>query len=150
MQPRPRTSTLDVAIPPPPLSAERTRGLLRKLRDLDLRAETVVLSGNKRVRIDGCLSLDSPVECSLRYRIHHPGGREEVLELRGGGGTLEVDLGGEGPTSSGRTVRLPLLADHEGHAVIPDVCARVDPESHDRAEIERFLRRLVRAAYAPI
>jgi hypothetical protein len=148
MKPLTSTPTPDAAIPTPALSAERTRELLRKLRDLNLCTGNLEVSGNPRVRVNGCLSLDSPVEHSLRYLIHQQGDVDQVLEIIGREGALELDLRPRVPEGRSRSLHLPLLADAEGRAVIPDLEARVDPESSEYREIEHFLRRLVTAACA--
>ena len=139
--------------PPPPqprggaprsLPAERARTLLRKLRDLDLRARRVEVHGGLLVRIDGCLSADVPVEDAVRYRLAVLGGGERVLGIRWREGELELELSGEGGP---RLRRIELLLDDAGRAAAPAIGARMDPDSASRREVEHFLRRLLRSAF---
>lgn len=126
------------------LPADRARTLLRKLRDLDLRAARVEIHGSLSVRIDGCLSADVPIEGAVRYRLREEGGAEHVLEIAWQKGELELGLVGAGEV---RRRRFALLVDDSGRAAVPTLGARMDPDSAGRREVEHFLRRLVRSAF---
>lgn len=132
------------------LPAERARSILRKLRDLDCRLGYIDVTSDLRVRVAGCVAPDAPVESSLRYRVHVDGRGEHVLEIVWDAGMLELRLHAEGEDANGtESRRVPLLADPDGRASAPDIRARMHPESTDELEVERFLRRLVRAAFRP-
>jgi hypothetical protein len=128
----------------------RVRVLLRKLRDLNLRSGRLAVNGGRSVRVDGCLSMDSPVEGSLRYSVQVVGGAPCILELAWRGGALELDLWPAIGTSLLGHRTIALFGDDQGRAAAPAIRARLDPESTDEREIEHFLRRLVRAAFGPL
>lgn len=130
------------------LPAERLRALLRRLRDADLRLRNVALSALERVSIEGCISLDSPVEQDLGYLLRWPSGQEEVLWISAAGGTLRLlrsDRSGRA-TADGREAL--LFADPSGRAICAPWRARIDPERAGLRELGFFLRRLVRSALA--
>ena len=61
---------------PSTLAPAEARRLLRRLRDLNLVAHEVAVDGGTTVTIDGCLSLDGPVEQGVRYRLRVADGPE--------------------------------------------------------------------------
>ena len=132
------TSTEHIPLPP-----AQARTVLRKLRDLDLRAETIALNGQLSIRIEGCSSTDVPIESSLRYRIRHPEGSGS-LELLYTEGQLELDL--RLPDCQ-RVTQLLLTLDADGRAVLEAHAACMDPATVDRDEVTRFLRAIVHAAF---
>lgn len=141
MHPRPPRASPTA---PRPFSAEGTRTLLRKLRDLNLTGSQVAVDHRTRVSIEGCLSLDVPAESSLRYRLRLPGGLVRVLSISWRPSSLLLslaDLQGRGVL---RSLESPLVDDGSGRAVALAVSARIDPSSAGEREVEHFLRRLVR------
>jgi len=118
------------------------RVLLRKLRDLNLRASFRGGPGEGDVRIEGCLSVDRPVEHSVRYSVRVDG-RALELDLRLRGGMLELVFEGEDGTEL--VTRHPLshgAADRVGVEGIGELATHENrPE-----ELERFLVALVRVA----
>lgn len=129
------------------LDAARARELLRRLRDLNLSA-LVRVAGGRRVAIEGCLSLDHPIDEELRYALCVQDRSAQVLSIGWSDGLLHVGL--SDPSTRDRTFSLdvPLLCDAEGRATAPELQARIDPESTDPREVEHFLRRVVRRAFA--
>ncbi len=129
-----------------PLPESRTRALLRKVRDRDLRSERVELDGGRVYTFDGCASLDQPVEALVRYRMRTPEGQVEAFELHMSDGDLLLQrrsLGG--PLLSETRVR--IHGTDTGCAIAPDILARIDPEQAAERDIAHFLRRLVRACF---
>lgn len=126
------------------VTADRIRGLLRKLRDLNLSAEPVALTHSSRVTIAGCLSLDAPAESGVRYRLDHANGAQEVLELAGLGAGLALSIRGRSSHVARRSLAVHLACDREGRVFAPELTARVSPESCDPRALARFLRRAVR------
>ena len=125
---------------------ERTgRTLLRKLRDLDLRVRGLSVDAARRVRLEGCLSPDAPIEDGLTYRLRLQDGSTAHLDLAWREGALELGLAGAGTAAP---QRVELIRDDHGRATAPSIRARIHPEDCDRREAEHFLRRLVRAAFA--
>ncbi|MEW6074026.1 MAG: hypothetical protein AB1726_15700 [Planctomycetota bacterium] len=129
------------------LPADQARELLRKLRDLDLHAPRLAVSGGRQVRIAGCLSLDSPIEGSVRYLVQVQDEPEHVLEIGWRDGCLDVEVRLRGAETPCRRLRLPLQADPQGRAMLAQARARVHPASAAAREFEHFLRRVVRAAF---
>ena len=127
------------------LSEEKTRALLRKLRDLNLSAGPIALSSRARVALAGCASTDAPAESGVRYRMRLEDGRDGLLEIRARPDGLEVRLSG---TQEERRLALPVTCDRQGRACARSVGARVAPETCDARALEHFLRRLVRAVFA--
>ena len=147
MKPLSPSHAFDVPPPAGLLAPDQARLLLRKLRDLDLHAPRLSVSGGRRVRVDGCLSLDSPVESSLRYLVHIDGESDHVIEIGWHDGLLDVEAREWGTEISLRRLRLPLFGDASGRATVPDIRARAHPDSTEIREFEHFMRRLVRAAF---
>ena len=120
------------------------REVLRTLQDLDL-GQRIALTPDSVVRIAGCLSRDEPVERGVRYLVKNEEGNEETLTLAWTGDELEVQLHGE---SRWRRLRTMLRLDSLGRTAAPELGARLDPRDPQRRAAERFMRRVVRAAYA--
>lgn len=124
-------------------SPRHARSLLRKLRDLNLVGSRVSIQPGVDVAIRGCLSLDSPVERGVRYRLQDHHG-ERVLSLSICEGGLEIKL--SGPAE--RRLEIELTLDGSGRAAAPGLVARLDVEQSDPRAFEHFLRRVVRGVYA--
>lgn len=125
------------------VSAERVRTLLGKLRDLNLTGARIALAGGRSLVVQGCASLDLPVEEGVRYRIATEGAGETTLGVCARDGALELSLFGTAPP------RLAELAvDPEGRLQAAALGARIHPESAQERAVEHFLRRLVRGAFA--
>lgn len=142
------TSELGAAGDRPTLDPAQARSLMGKLRDLNLTACTLEVEGGRRVSIDGCLSVDRPVEGELRYLLRDGEGTERVLGIRLDESRLHLSLAPRGGGDEPRERDVALHSDDEGRATVPELLARMDPESSDCREVEHFLRRLVRGVYA--
>lgn len=126
--------------------ADRARLLLRKLRDLNLHAARIEINADYKVRLEGCLSLDAPVESGLRYRLVDHENRELVLELRLEGSGLSVERRAS-ETDLRFRQHVPLHGEKEGPLTITEWQARIEPEDAGPREVEHFLRRAVRGTY---
>jgi len=134
---------------PASLPGAQARALLRKLRDLNLTASPVQIDPRLRVSIEGCLTLDAPVESQLRYRLRFADGRgSRVLGIECEPGRLRLALSDPNGSEAPCVRSFDLLADGEHGAAVPELRARIDPEVALEREVEHFLRRLVRAACA--
>jgi hypothetical protein len=134
---------------PAVLSSAAARALLRKLRDLNLTASPVQIDPQLRVSIEGCLTLDAPVESQLRYRLRLADGRgSRVLGIECEPGRLRLSLCDPSGAEAPRVRSFELVADGPQGAAVPELRARIDPEGALEREVEHFLRRLVRAACA--
>jgi len=133
---------------PTPLSGARARCLLRHLRDLNLTSERVEIGSEHTVYVEGCLSLDSPVERLLLYRLRTQEQGELSLAIRWDGDALQLSLAppAGGPAERERTVE--LFAQGARWVTAPELRARVEPESSEPRQLEHFMRRLVRGVYA--
>ena len=123
------------------LSEDKTRALLRKLRDLNLSAGPIALDARAHVTLLGCASADAPAEGGVRYRVRFDDGREALLEIQARHEGLEVRL-------PGHRLAVHVTCDRQGRACARAVGARVAPETNDPRELEHFLRRIVRATSA--
>jgi hypothetical protein len=130
------------------LPESRVRSLLRRLRDLNLRGAEVAVARGATVRIDGCLSVDDPVETELRYRLRPCAGEPALLNVAAESGAIRMVVSDLAGLSVQRARRVPVFADAEDRATAPCIAARMDLERADARQAEHFLRRLVRAAYA--
>ncbi len=130
-----------------PLPAHRARLLLRKLRDLNLSAARIAVHARLAVSIAGCASLDLPVDSVLRYRVRTPlcDDEELVIGLPQGGGLHVARRTSAGEERASR--RVGLFGGANGLATVPELRARIDPDTAGLRETERFLRRLVRAVF---
>lgn len=131
---------------PHDVAADQVRTLLRKLRDLNLSAETVAITGAWRVTIGGCLSLDAPAESGVRYRLELPDGARAVLELGSHASGLALSVNGRSMDSP-RRLAVRLSRDRKGRVCAREMAARVSPESCDPRALARFLKRAVRTIY---
>jgi hypothetical protein len=125
-----------------PPAYERT--LLRRLRDLNLSTRHLAVRGDLAVSLDGCVSLDRPVEQGVAYRLHIAGDGEQVLELAWSDGELAIRV--EGPERAPQTLQASFALDEHGRAVSPELRARVDLDRLDSRRLEHFMRRVVRSA----
>jgi len=131
--------------PLPALTSALARSVLRKLRDVDLRTSGLRVDAGPAIRLEGCLTPDAPVEEGLSYRLVLGDGSDARLDLAWRGGALEVRLDADGHA---RVRRIELVQAEDGRATAPGIRARMHPDANDRREVERFLRRVVRAAFA--
>lgn len=126
--------------------AGRVRLVIAKLRDVNLRDETIALDGDRSVQIGGCLSLDQPAERCLRYRLVRDGREAQSLEIVLRERCLWVER-----RSAQRELlfesELDFLGSEAGELVCPQLRIRIDPEAAGAREIEHLLRRLVRSAF---
>jgi len=119
------------------------RTLLRKLRDRDLRVAKLELGGGRWVSVEGCSSVDAPVEGGVRYRLRDGDGTERVIWFEQDAGALRVGVtGGGGARAEG--VRIELELTPEGQVCARELGARMRPERADAREADYFVRRLVR------
>lgn len=129
------------------VAADRVRGLLRKLRDLNLSAETVAITHSSHVTIAGCLSLDAPAESGVRYRLFFSDGAQAVLELGSQASGLALSVNGRSTHVAERSLSVRLSCDREGRVCARELAARVSPETCDPRALARFLKRAVRTLY---
>lgn len=134
------------------LNDRDARALLQRLRDLNLGACAIDVSLQERVRLEGCLSADAPVERGVHYRLRRSDGRAEVLSLECRAGRISIARGSdfhgrENQTTSELTTE--IFADRFGRVAVPELGARLDLWSIEVRELEHFLRRLVRASFNP-
>jgi len=122
------------------LSAPQARELLRRLRDRNLADCPVAIGDGASVTLDGCISLDAPVEQGVRYRVRHADGSLTTLRVTCNETHLEL-------ASGERSLSAEIVLDGAGRACAPELGARVSPESTEPRTIEHFLRRLVRAFF---
>ena len=120
--------------------ASDVRRLLRKLRDANLRASS---RGPRELRIEGCLSLDRPVEDSVRYSVRIDGESFE-LDIRPGPGSIELVFAREQPEEQ-RVSQHALSREGNGHVHLEGV-GELDLDENRPEEIERCLLELVREA----
>jgi hypothetical protein len=127
----------------PSLAQDRTRVLLRKLRDLNLSAGPIAVTPGARVALAGCASTDDPAERGVRYRMRLGDGSDGTLEIHGRPEGLELRLCGPRGAAE-RRLLVAVTCDRLGRACARALGARVVPETHDARELEHFLRRIVR------
>lgn len=136
-----------------PITERDERALLQKLRDLNLGACDVDVGAGMRVRIEGCLSVDAPVERGVLYGLRRSDGRGEVLSLAFRAGRLILT---RGPSDHGRgdagreELETDVFADRFGRLSVPELRARLDLGGDAPRELERFLRRIVRATFTRV
>src|SRR6185436_9758734 len=107
------------------LSEEKSRALLRKLRDLNLSAGPIALSSNARVALAGCVSTDDPAESGVRYKIRLADGRDGCLEIRADREGFDVRV--YGAEAVERRLAMSVTCDRQGRACARAVGARVSP-----------------------
>jgi hypothetical protein len=130
------------------LDPASARELLRRLRDLNLTHRNLRADGGALVSIEGCVSLDEPVEEDLRYLLSVDGLGEHTLRIGWSNGALRIELSRDGAGEPVTLREVRLLRACDGRATAPDLLARVDPSSADPRAVEHFLRRVVRGALA--
>ncbi len=121
--------------------------LLRRLRNSNLSAGPLAISGDFAVFPAGCSSLDFPAESGLRYRVRGTDGREGLLDLMLRAAGLELTAIGLQPLTAGGSVRVALRKDRQGGAFARELGVRPSQDTSDCRELERFLRRVVRAVF---
>ena len=122
------------------LSAPQARELLRRLRDRNLSDCPVAIGGGTSLTLDGCISLDAPVEQGVRYQVRHMDGSLGTFHVACDETHIEL-------ASDGRSLSAEIALDGAGRACAPKLGARIDPECCEPRTIEHFLRRLVRAFF---
>lgn len=132
--------------PPTSCSPRETRRILRSLRDLNLGGTRLEVKGGESVRIRGCVSMDSPVEQGVRYRIELADHRDAVLAIRAQEDRLLLRLDGAGVQT--RELVTPLECQGGEIAQCPALGARIDFRNTGARDIEHFLRRIVRGLLA--
>jgi hypothetical protein len=129
------------------LTSDKARALLRRLRDLNWSSGPVALTRDTSARVQGCSSLDSPVEQGVRYRALNSSGTTALLEIRWTGAALEILAFEINPKLPVRRLSVPMVCDRKGRICARQLGARVSPESTDTRELERFLRRVLRSLW---
>lgn len=131
---------------PRPTDQAHTRDLLRALRDVNS-ASRLSVRGDFRVSLEGCLSLDSPVEQGVRYRLRLADGSSRLLSIQPMEQALDIRLRDEAGQDVERTHVAELVRSEEGDTVAPSLLARWSAQGGSRPA-EHFLRRVVRGIYA--
>ena len=121
------------------------RSLLRRLRDLNPSIRNLAVRRDLAVSVDGCLSLDRPVEQGVAYRLRSVGDGEQVLQLAWSGGELSIRL--EGATREPQVLCARFTVDEHGRAISPELRARLDLDHLEPRDLEHFMRRVVRSAF---
>ena len=132
------------------VNSEQVRLLLQRFRDLNLGPCGIDVAQGSRVVIEGCLSLDHPVELGVRYGVRDEAGRGRVLNIAWDQTQLDISLSDD-DTPQARLVEhldVDLETDDHGRLAAPELGARLNLESSDARDVEHFLRRIVRAVYS--
>lgn len=129
------------------LSGDKARGLLRRLRDLNWSSGPVALTRSSHVRLQGCASLDSPVEQGVRYRVHNPQGHSALVEIQWNGSALQLMAFELNTQLPARQLQVPMICDRKGRICAKGIGARVSLENCKHRELEHFLRRVVRSLW---
>jgi hypothetical protein len=158
-----RAPTLVIDLSHQHFSADKARTLLRRLRDLNLSTGPIAVREDLTACLGGCSSLDAPAESGVRYRVRTSEAGENLgevlMELTWTAAGLELTLTGPGMsatagriappgTGAGSTIAklcVPVTCDRKGRACVPEIGARISPDSTDERLLEHFLRRAVRA-----
>jgi hypothetical protein len=122
------------------------RALLRRLRDLNLRAARIAVGAGARVSLAGCSTCDGPVESGVVYRLSDPEGRTGRLRLSAEGSDLVARL--EWGTQLA-AVRTRFGLDARGRVFSRELRLRVDLTGGASRDLERLLRRVLRSLFAP-
>ena len=96
--------------------------------------------------LEGCLSLDHPVEGGVRYCVRESHGEQRILAIEWADERLVLRL----DPDDGRSLDVELGCDGLGRLAAPVLGARMHLGSNQPREIEHFLRRIVRAVYARV
>lgn len=127
------------------LSAEISRRILYKLRDLNLSAERLRLADGRRVDFKGCLEADAPVNGDLCYRLTLDGEHDCHFTIALDRGRLHLALATPNARLSSRSRYLNLLQNEAGHIGAPQLVADLDPETAVGEQVADFLRALTLA-----
>jgi hypothetical protein len=132
------------------VNSEQVRLLLQRFRDLNLGPCGIDVAQGSRVVIEGCLSLDHPVELGVRYGVRDEAGHGHVLSILWDESQLDISLS-DGDLPQAREVEhldVDLGTDDLGRISAPLLGARLNVEQSDARDVEHFLRRIVRAVYS--
>lgn len=130
---------------PSHLSAEASRRILYKLRDLNLSAERILLADGRRVDFRGCLDATAPISDQVYYRLVLDGEQERLFSITLERGRLCLALGRAEDEDAERTRWLNLVEDEDGRVSAPQINANLDPDTTRADEVEAFLRDLTLA-----
>ena len=146
-----------------PISSDKARTLLRRLRDLNLSTGPIAVRRGLTVRLAGCSSLDAPAESGVCYRVCTNDASDGVMELGWTADGLELaltrsTLWAKRNQAASATfsiaspavarMRVEVTCDHQGRACVKALGARVSPSSTDERQLEHFLRRALRTLLA--
>ena len=123
------------------LPENAVRGLLRRLRDLNLSGHRIAVRRGETITLSGCLSLYAGVESGVRYRLVDGRGAEAVLVLVPRAGALEARIDGMGDVAR---LAIPCASDELGRTTLPAVGARIGASGNDPRALARVMRRVVR------
>ncbi len=126
-------------VEPSHLSAETSRRILYKLRDLNLSAERILLANGHRVDFRGCLDADAPVHGHLFYRLTLDGHEERLMAIALDRGRLHLALVRYQDEASRRSRWLTLTSDEDGLVSAPQLGVSLDPDTANPDEVGRFL-----------
>ena len=127
------------------LSAESSRRILYKLRDLNLLAERMRLDDGRRVDMRGCLHPDAPVNGKVYYRLGMGESEEILLGIDIKDSRLHLTISTSETGTPSRSRYLPMTVDDAGRARSAQIATTLDPDSTDRIELQAFLQELVLA-----
>jgi hypothetical protein len=127
------------------LTAEDSRLILYKLRDLNLLAERLHLSDGRRIDLKGCLHPDAPINGQVHYRLGLTNGEELLLGIDLKDSRLHLTLSATETGIPTRSRYLPITLDKAGRANCAQIQTTLDPNTADRSELQAFLQELVLA-----
>lgn len=130
-----------VELDAPTLPADKARTLLRRLRDLNLVCGPVAITRDLGVIVSGCLTLDTPAEAGVGYRLRDLHGKEGRLDVLWSHDRLDLAVSG----IATKRLSVRLSSDRMGRACAPTIGGRVRPETTSTLELEHFVRRVLRA-----
>ena len=130
---------------PSHLSAESSRRILYKLRDLNLTSERILLEDGRRVDFNGCLDPGAPINDRLYYRLTLDGTERRLFSITLERGRLCLALGRPEDEDAERSRWLNLVEDEDGRVSAPQIDANLDPATTEASEVEAFLRDLALA-----
>jgi hypothetical protein len=141
----PHPGSSHASITPALLSAEGSRRILYKLRDLNLLAERLHLADGRRVELRGCLHPDAPVNGHVHYRLGLTDQEEQLLGINIKDSRLHLTLGTSETGQPSRSRFLPISVDEEGRANCAQIQTTLDLNTAERPELQAFLQELVLA-----